>query len=63
MRVLHFKVFLPVKKGRKKTLEKLKNEERTFIIYESPYKILKTINDLIDYFGEETEIFFCKGAY
>lgn len=52
--------FLPLKKGRKSILEKLKQEKRTFILYESPYKLLKTINDLSLFFGEETEIFFAR---
>ncbi len=46
-----FEGFLPVKKGRKKRLEKLKNEDRTMIFYESPHRILKTLNHFIEYFG------------
>lgn len=45
--------FLPVKKGRKTKLEKLVNEERTLIFYESPHKIERTLKDLCEYFGEE----------
>jgi len=44
--------FLPHKKGRKTKLEKLSQEERTIIIYESPHRILKTLNELIEYFGD-----------
>src|SRR5699024_344834 len=47
-----FEVFLPRKKGRKFRLEFLATETRTMIIYESPYKILKTLADLITYMGE-----------
>jgi 16S rRNA (cytidine1402-2'-O)-methyltransferase len=46
-----FEGFLPHKKGRKKRLESLIGEKRTMIFYESPYRILKTINDFISYFG------------
>ena len=42
-----FEGFLPPKKGRKKRLEKLVDESRTIILYESPHKILKTLNQLI----------------
>lgn len=48
-----FEGFLPPKKGRKTRLEFLANEERTLVFYESPYKINKTLKDLITYFGEE----------
>ncbi|MCH8535041.1 MAG: 16S rRNA (cytidine(1402)-2'-O)-methyltransferase [Flavobacteriaceae bacterium] len=47
-----FEGFLPPKKGRKTRLEFLANEERTLVFYESPYKINKTLKDLITYFGE-----------
>lgn len=47
-----FEGFLPRKKGRKTRLELLATETRTMIIYESPYKILKTLADLITYMGE-----------
>lgn len=44
--------FLPKKKGRKKLLETLKNVEYTIIFYESPYRILRTLNDLLEHFGD-----------
>jgi 16S rRNA (cytidine1402-2'-O)-methyltransferase len=47
-----FEGFLPVKKGRKTTLERLVKEERTLILFESPYKLLKTLNDIQEFFGE-----------
>ncbi len=50
-----FEGFLPHKKGRKKRLESLINETRTMIFYESPYRILKTIDDFISYFGPSRE--------
>jgi len=46
-----FEGFLPHKKGRKKRLDTLINEKRTMIFYESPYRIIKTLNDFISYFG------------
>jgi 16S rRNA (cytidine1402-2'-O)-methyltransferase len=48
-----FEGFLPAKKGRKTRLEFLAEEERSIIFYESPYKILKTLQHLSKYFGEE----------
>ncbi len=50
-----FEGFLPHKKGRKKRLESLIGETRTMIFYESPYRILKTIDDFIEYFGPSRE--------
>jgi len=50
-----FEGFLPHKKGRKKRLESLIGETRTMIFYESPYRILKTIDDFITYFGPSRE--------
>ena len=47
-----FEGFLPAKKGRNKRLNNLLNENRSIIIYESPKKILKLLNELIDLFGE-----------
>ena len=46
-----FEGFLPHKKGRKKRLELLVDESRTMIFYESPYRVLRTIDDFISYFG------------
>ncbi|MCA9732486.1 MAG: 16S rRNA (cytidine(1402)-2'-O)-methyltransferase [Deferribacteres bacterium] len=46
-----FEGFPPVKKGRKSFFEKLKNEERTIILYESPHRILKTVKDIGEYWG------------
>jgi 16S rRNA (cytidine1402-2'-O)-methyltransferase len=51
-----FEGFLPAKKGRKTRLETLSNEERTMIFYESPHKILKTLNDFKLNFGSERKI-------
>ena len=51
-----FEGFLPLKKGRNKRLENLIDEPRTIIFYESPHKILKTLNQLIDFFGPERAV-------
>jgi 16S rRNA (cytidine1402-2'-O)-methyltransferase len=46
-----FEGFLPVKKGRHTLLAQLAEEERTMILYESPMRLVKTLEDLIGYFG------------
>ena len=46
-----FEGFLPLKKGRQTMLKKLANEERTMVFYESPMRLVKTLHDLIQYFG------------
>jgi len=51
-----FEGFLPVKKGRKTRLEKLTKEDRTMIFYESPHKLLKTLNDFSNRFGADRKI-------
>ncbi|MFI5251117.1 MAG: 16S rRNA (cytidine(1402)-2'-O)-methyltransferase [Bacteroidota bacterium] len=47
-----FEGFLPVKKGRKTKLEILCMEERTIVLYESPHRLLRTLSDLKDHFGD-----------
>jgi len=51
-----FEGFLPIKKGRVKRLDSLKDEKRTIILYESPHKFIKTINDLINTLGSKRRI-------
>ncbi len=51
-----FEGFLPPKKGRQTRLEKLSDEDRTMIFYESPYKLLKTLTQFAQYFGEDRPI-------
>jgi len=46
-----FEGFLPLKKGRQKRLTELENETRTMIFYESPYRLVKTLNDLAAHFN------------
>ncbi len=47
-----FEGFLPVKKGRKTKLEALKHEMRTIVLYESPFRIERTLRDLYEHWGE-----------
>ncbi len=48
-----FEGFLPVKKGRQTRLKLLAEEERTMVFYESPYRIIKTLNQFAEYFGKD----------
>lgn len=51
-----FEGFLPVKKGRKTRLDSLMTETRTMIFYESPYKLIGTLEDFMEVFGEERPV-------
>lgn len=46
-----FEGFLPLKKGRHSLLTKLATEERTMIFYESPHRLVKTLEEMAKYFG------------
>ncbi len=48
-----FEGFLPQKKGRNTRLESLKEETRTMIFYESPYRVVKTLGQFVETFGPE----------
>jgi 16S rRNA (cytidine1402-2'-O)-methyltransferase len=48
-----FEGFLPLKKGRHTLLTQLADEERTMVFYESPLRLVKTLQDLMQYFGEQ----------
>ena len=50
-----FEGFLPVKKGRQTRLKELIYEPRTMIFYESPHRLLKFLEELIEYFGAERQ--------
>lgn len=50
-----FEGFLPVKKGRQTLLRTLAEEPRTMIFYESPYRLVKTLDQFIEHFGQERE--------
>ena len=51
-----FEGFLPQKKGRQTRLKELSAESRTMIIYESPFRLVKTLTQFIEYFGEDREV-------
>ena len=51
-----FEGFLPVKKGRTKRLKEIAEENRTVIFYESPHRILKTLNDLSTYYNDDRSV-------
>lgn len=50
-----FEGFLPLKKGRQTMMKKLAEEERTMIFYESPMRLVKTLNEFIQYFGRDRQ--------
>jgi 16S rRNA (cytidine1402-2'-O)-methyltransferase len=50
-----FEGFLPIKKGRHTMLTRLATEERTIVFYESPMRLVKTLQQLIEYFGAERQ--------
>ena len=51
-----FEGFLPQKKGRQTRLQFLKDEERTMIFYESPHRLIKTLEQFSEKFGSEREV-------
>lgn len=55
-----FEGFLPQKKGRQTRLEQLSAEERTMVFYESPYRVLKTLQQFCEMFGEERQVSCCR---
>lgn len=48
-----FEGFLPLKKGRMTAFKQLADEERTMIFYESPFRLVKTLAEMMGYFGED----------
>lgn len=48
-----FEGFLPLKKGRQTLFKKLAEEERTIVFYESPMRLVKTLEECIQYFGPD----------
>jgi 16S rRNA (cytidine1402-2'-O)-methyltransferase len=50
-----FEGFLPAKKGRNKRLSGLADEKRTIVFYESPYRLVRTLDDMIAFFGPDRE--------
>lgn len=55
-----FEGFLPQKKGRQTRLETLKTENRTMIFYESPHRVLKTLQQFAGIFGAERRCSVCR---
>lgn len=55
-----FEGFLPQKKGRQTRLEELREEVRTMIYYESPRRLLKTLEQFAEVFGEERQVSVCR---
>jgi 16S rRNA (cytidine1402-2'-O)-methyltransferase len=51
-----FEGFLPVKKGRMKRLKELKEENRTIVFYESPHRLLRFLQQILDVFGDDRRI-------
>lgn len=50
-----FEGFLPARKGRRKKLTALEKETRTIIFFESPYRLLKTLEEMAEHFGPERQ--------
>ncbi len=48
-----FEGFLPHKKGKQTALKRLAEEERTIILYESPHRLIKTLEQMVEFFGED----------
>ena len=48
-----FEGFLPAKKGRQTRIQELAEDERTTVLYESPHRIVKTLGQLAEHFGED----------
>ena len=55
-----FEGFLPPKKGRQTKLESLRDEQRTMIFYESPYRLLKTLQQFAEYYGGDRQVSVCR---
>ena len=55
-----FEGFLPQKKGRQTRLEQLSDEHRTMVFYESPYRLLKTLQQFAEHFGDDREVSVCR---
>jgi 16S rRNA (cytidine1402-2'-O)-methyltransferase len=55
-----FEGFLPQKKGRATRLTQLQDEARTMIFYESPYRLVKTLQQFAEYFGAERPVSVCR---
>jgi 16S rRNA (cytidine1402-2'-O)-methyltransferase len=52
--------FLPLKKGRKRLLESLKGEKRTVVLYESPHRVIKTLDELETFLGKQVKVVIAR---
>ena len=55
-----FEGFLPQKKGRQTKILSLKDERRTMIFYESPYRLVKTLEQFVEAYGAERQVSVCR---
>ncbi|MBC7554278.1 MAG: 16S rRNA (cytidine(1402)-2'-O)-methyltransferase [Taibaiella sp.] len=55
-----FEGFPPLKKGRQTFFNRLKEEERTIVLYESPHRLVKTLEEMAAVFGAEREAAVCR---
>ena len=55
-----FEGFLPQKKGRQTKLQSLKDEERTMIFYESPFRLVKTLQQFAEVYGGDRQVSVCR---
>ena len=55
-----FEGFLPQKKGRQTKIQSLSGETRTMIFYESPYRLVKTLEQFAEAFGAERQVSVCR---
>ena len=51
-----FEGFLPHKKGRKKRLKEIGEENKTSILYESPHRLVKCLNQIVEFMGEDRKV-------
>ena len=52
----HFEGFLPMKKGRQTRLQLLAQMTETVVLYESPHKIIKTLEQIVEFFGPDRKV-------
>ena len=55
-----FEGFLPQKKGRMTRLQQLSAQERTIVLYESPYRVVKTLEQLAEVMGPDRQVAVCR---
>jgi 16S rRNA (cytidine1402-2'-O)-methyltransferase len=55
-----FEGFLPQKKGRQTKIKSLAAEERTMIFYESPYRLVKTLEQFAEAYGADRQVSVCR---